>query len=47
MARDERRARGTRSAGRTSGEAGAAAGGIREVARAAGVSVATVSRVVN
>ena len=47
MARDERRARGTRSAGRTSGEAGAPAGGIREVARAAGVSVATVSRVVN
>ncbi|HQP88910.1 MAG TPA: LacI family DNA-binding transcriptional regulator, partial [Thermoanaerobaculia bacterium] len=47
MARDERRARGTRSAGRTSGEAGAPTGGIREVARAAGVSVATVSRVVN
>ncbi|MHB8797700.1 MAG: LacI family DNA-binding transcriptional regulator [Thermoanaerobaculia bacterium] len=47
MARDERRARGTRSAGRTSGEAGASTGGIREVARAAGVSVATVSRVVN
>ncbi len=47
MARDERRARETRSAGRTSGEAGAPSGGIREVARAAGVSVATVSRVVN